>query len=50
VTITVLAVIMTVLVTVTEVGLAVSEVPVNSQLKSTLNDAELACGMLSCET
>ncbi len=50
VTITVLAVIVTVLVTVTEVSLAVSDLPVDPQLKSAPNDAEPACGMLSCET
>jgi len=50
VTIIVLAVIIAVLVTVTEIDLAVSEMCVNSQLKSTFNDAELACEMLSCET
>jgi len=46
----VLAVIMAVLVAVTEVGLAVSGVPVGLQLKSTPSDAEPACGMLSCGT
>lgn len=50
VTVAVLAVIIAVLVTVTEVGLAVSEVCVDPQLKSTPNDAEPACGMLSCGT
>lgn len=48
--IVVLAVIIAVLVTVTEIDLAVSEMCVDSQLKSILNDAELACKMLSCET
>jgi len=50
VTVTVLAVIVAVLVAVTEVSLAVSEVPVGPQLNSAPNDAEPACGMLSCGT
>ncbi len=50
VTVIVLVVIVTVLVTVTEISLAVSEMSVDPQLKSALNDAELACEMLSCET
>ncbi len=49
-TVAVLAVIVAVFVTVTEVSLAVSEVPVGPQLKSTPNDAEPACEMLSCGT
>lgn len=45
-----LAVIVTVLMTVTEINLAVSEMSVDSQLRSALNDAELTCKMLSYET
>ena len=47
VTVAVLAVIVAVSVAVTEVSVTVSEVPVGPQLRSTPNDAEPACGMLS---
>lgn len=46
-TVAVLTVIVAVLVVVTAVGLAVSEVSVGPQLRSTPNDAEPACGMVS---
>lgn len=50
VTIIVLTVIIAMLMTVTEINLAVSEICVDSQLKLILNDAEPAYEMLSCET
>ena len=50
VTAAVLVVIVAVLVAVTVVSLAVSEVPVGPQLRSTPNEAEPACGMVSCGT
>ena len=46
----VLVVIVTVLVTITVISLAVSEMPVDSQLRSILNEAEPACEMMSCGT
>ncbi len=49
-TIIVLTVIIAMLMTVTEINLAVSEICVDSQLKLILNDAEPAYEMLSCET